>query len=61
MDLCDLHGLESSLLSHILSSIGVGFCGADFNAERVNLFLAKNLIETRNAKNILNLERDQRK
>lgn len=50
MDLCDLHGLESSLLSHILSSIGVGFCGADFNAERVNLFLAKNLIKTRNAK-----------
>lgn len=38
MDHCDLHGLESSLLSHVLSSIGMGFYGADFNTELVNLF-----------------------
>lgn len=58
MDDSDLQGLESSLLPHILSHIGVGFCGADFNAEHANLFLAKNLVKTRKVKNILNLEHD---
>lgn len=38
MDHCDLRALESSLLSHVPSSIGMGFCGADFNTELVNLF-----------------------
>lgn len=40
MDHCDLRALESSLLSHVPSSIGMGFCGADFNTELVNLFEA---------------------
>lgn len=58
MDHFDLHDLESSLLSHILSSIGMGFCGADFNAEHANLVFGKKLIKTRNANDILNLEHD---
>lgn len=38
VDHSDQHSLQSPLFSHILSSIGLGFCGADFNGEHVNLF-----------------------